>query len=209
MPQFTNVIANEAALRDVIAEPRGSGAWDKSLSFIDPHAAAFISRSPFCMIATVDAAGRMDISPKGDPAGFVRVLDEHTIAIPDRPGNGRADTFRNVLANPRISVYFMVPTRTESLRINGSAKLVTDQWLLDEMSVKERPAQLALVISVEEAFFHCAKCVVRSNLWDADGWVDASDLAPLGTVMRDQLKLEVPAEAIQAGLDKDVERRLY
>ena len=209
MPRFTNVIADEAALRAVIAEPRGSGAWDKSLSFIDPHAAAYISRSPFCMIATVDADGRMDISPKGDPAGFARVLDEHTIAIPDRPGNGRADTFRNVLANPRVSVYFMVPTRTESLRVNGSAKLVTDQWLLDEMAMKDRPAQLALVISVEEAFFHCSKCVVRSSLWDADGWVDASDLAPLGRVMRDQLKLEVPAEAIQAGLDKDIERRLY
>ena len=161
------------------------------------------------MIATVDGAGRMDISPKGDPAGFVRVLDEHTIAIPDRPGNGRADTFRNVLANPRVSVYFMVPTRSESLRINGSARLVTDQWLLDELSVKERPAQLALVVTVEEAFFHCSKCVVRSNLWDAEGWTDASDLAPLGTVMRDQLKLDVPAEAIQAGLDKDVEKRLY
>lgn len=209
MATFSDVILDEQSLRETIAEPRGSGAWDKSLTFIDPHAAAFIARSPFAMVATSSAAGRMDISPKGDPAGFVRVLDEHTLAIPDRPGNGRADTFRNLLENPRISVYFLVPGRPESLRVNGSARLVRDQWLLEEMAVKARPAQLAIVVDVEESFFHCSKCVVRSNLWDAEAWDDASDLAPLGTVMRDQLKLEVPAEAVEAGLQKDIATRLY
>ena len=209
MPDFSEVVTSEAELRAVIPEPRGSGAWDKSLSFIDPHAAAFIGKSPFAMIATTDRDGRMDISPKGDPAGFVRVLDEHTLAIPDRPGNGRADTFRNLLSNPRISVYFLVPGRSETLRVNGSALLVRDQWLLEEMSVKGRPAQLAIAVTVEEVFFHCAKCVVRSNLWDADSWEDASELATLGTVMRDQLKLQVPAEAIEAGLNKDIATRLY
>ena len=209
MPDFSEVVTSEAELRAVIPEPRGSGAWDKSLSFIDPHAAAFIGKSPFAMIATTDRDGRMDISPKGDPAGFVRVLDEHTLAIPDRPGNGRADTFRNLLSNPRISVYFLVPGRSETLRVNGSALLVRDQWLLEEMSVKGRPAQLAIAVTVEEVFFHCAKCVVRSNLWDAESWEDASELATLGAVMRDQLKLEVPAEAIEAGLNKDIATRLY
>lgn len=209
MPQFTNVIPNEAALREVVAEPRGSGAWDKSLSFIDPHSAAYIGKSPFCLIATYDSSGNMDISPKGDPAGFVRVLDEKTLAIPDRPGNGRADTFRNILANGRVSVYFMVPGRSESLRVNGAAQLVTDEWLLTDLAVKERPAQLALVVTVEEVFFHCSKCVVRSNLWDSENWVDASSLASLGEVMRDQLKLQVPAEAIEAGLNKDIATRLY
>jgi len=209
MPQFSNVIADEASLREVVAEPRGSGAWDKCLDFIDPHAAAYIGLSPFCMIATTDAAGRMDISPKGDPAGFVRVLDERTIAIPDRPGNGRADTFRNVLANPRVAVYFVVPTRSETLRVNGSARLVTDRWLLDELSMKGRPAQLALVVDVEEAYFHCSKCVIRSNLWDATGWADATGLASLGAVIRDQLRLDVPAEAVDAGLEQDARTRLY
>jgi PPOX class probable FMN-dependent enzyme len=209
VPQFSNVISQETDLRAIIPEPRGSGAWDKSLSFIDPHAAAFIGKSPFAMIATADREGRMDISPKGDPPGFVRVLDEHTLAIPDRPGNGRADTFRNLLANPRISVYFLVPGRSETLRVNGSAQLVQDQWLLDEMAVKGCPAQLAIAVTVEEAFFHCAKCVVRSNLWDAESWEDASELATLGAVMRDQLKLQVPVEAIEAGLNKDIATRLY
>ncbi|MBK6318434.1 MAG: pyridoxamine 5'-phosphate oxidase family protein [Dehalococcoidia bacterium] len=209
MVSFVDVISSEDALREIIPPPRGSGAWDKSLTFIDPHAAAFIAKSPFAMIATTSAGGKMDISPKGDPAGFIRVLDEHTLAIPDRPGNGRADTFRNLLENPRVSVYFLVPGRSETLRVNGFARLVKDRWLLEEMAVKGHPAQLAIAVTVEEAFFHCAKCVVRSNLWDAGAWGDASELASLGAVMRDQLKLQVPAEAIEAGLQKDIETRLY
>lgn len=209
MATFSDVISSEADLREIIPAPKGFGVWEKSLTFIDPHAAAFIGKSPFVMIATSSAGGQMDISPKGDPAGFVRVVDENTIAIPDRPGNGRADTFRNLLENPRISVYFLVPGRSETLRVNGSAKLVKDQWLLDEMAVKERPAQLAIAVTVEEAFFHCAKCVVRSNLWDAEAWDDASELASLGAIMRDQLKLQVEAERIDANLQKDVETRLY
>ncbi|MGE3074340.1 MAG: MSMEG_1061 family FMN-dependent PPOX-type flavoprotein [Dehalococcoidia bacterium] len=209
MVTFSNVISSVDQLRDVIPEPRGSGAWDKSLTFIDPHSAAFIAKSPFIMVATTSATGQMDISPKGDPAGFVRVLDEHTIAIPDRPGNGRADTFRNLLESPRISVYFLVPGRSETLRINGSARLVTDSWLLNDLAVKGKPAQLAIAVTAEEVFFHCAKCVVRSNLWDAEAWDDASELSSLGAIMRDQLKLQVPAEAIEAGLEKDIATRLY
>ena len=209
MPPLTDVISSEEALRELIPAPRASGAWDKSLAFIDPHAASFISKSPFLMIATTDSRGKMDISPKGDPAGFVRVLDENTIAIPDRPGNGRADTFRNLLDNPRVSVYFLVPGRSETLRVNGSAQLVKDSWLLEEMAVKGKPAQLAIAVTVEESFFHCAKCVVRSSLWDAEAWEDASELASLGAVMRDQLKLQVPAEAIEANLQKDIATRLY
>jgi len=209
MPNFTDVIDSEAALREIIPPPRGSGAWDKSLTFIDPHAAAFIGKSPFAMIATASRDGRMDISPKGDPPGFVRVLDERTLAIPDRPGNGRADTFRNILENPRISVYFLVPGRSETLRVNGSAQLVRDSALLESMAVKGRPAQLAIAVTVEESFFHCSKCVVRSNLWDAEAWDDASELASLGAIMKDQLKLQVEAEAIEAGLRRDIETRLY
>jgi PPOX class probable FMN-dependent enzyme len=139
----------------------------------------------------------------------VRVLDEHTLAIPDRPGNGRADTFRNILQTGRISVYFLVPGRSETLRINGSAKLVRDADLLDSMAVKGRPAQLAIVVTAEEVFFHCSKCVVRSNLWDASAWEDASELASLGAIMKDQLKLQVDAAVIEAGLEKDIATRLY
>jgi PPOX class probable FMN-dependent enzyme len=209
MAAFSDVISSEDALRDIIPAPRGFGVWEKSLTFIDPHAAAFIGKSPFAMIASSSKDGKMDISPKGDPPGFVRVVDENTLAIPDRPGNGRADTFRNILENPRISVYFLVPGRSETLRVNGSAQLVRDATLLENLAVKGKPAQLAIAINVEEAFFHCAKCVVRSNLWDTGEWDDASQLASLGQVMREQLKLHVDAAAIDANLQKDIDTRLY
>ena len=210
MPRpFDDVITSEDQLREVVPAPRSSGAWDKTISAVDEHTAAFISKCPFVLVATSDASGRMDVSPKGYPPGFVQVLDEKTIAIPDRPGNGRADTFRNILENPRIGLYFLVPGRQETLRINGGARLVRDQSLLDQMAVKGRPAQLALVVDVEEVFFHCAKCIVRSNLWAADQWLDASDLASMGQVMRDQIRLDVPAEAIDRNLQKDIETRLY
>ncbi len=209
MASFTNVISSEELLREIIPAPKGFGVWEKSLTFIDPHAAAFIAKSPFAMIASSSKDGKMDISPKGDPPGFVRVLDENTLAIPDRPGNGRADTFRNILENPRISVYFLVPGRGETLRVNGSAQLVRDATLLERMAVKGKPAQLAIAVTVEESFFHCAKCVVRSNLWDAQAWDDASELASLGAIMKDQLKIQVDAEKIEANLQKDIEQRLY
>jgi PPOX class probable FMN-dependent enzyme len=207
--RLTDIITSEDQLREVVPPPRGSGAWDKNITAIDEHTAAFIAKCPFVLVATSDASGRMDVSPKGDPPGFIRILDEKTIAIPDRPGNGRADSFRNILENPRIGLYFLVPGRQETLRVNGGARLSRDQWLLDEMAVKGKPAQVALVVDVEEVFFHCAKCIVRSNLWDSDEWLDASDLASMGQVMRDQIKLDVPAEAIDKSLQKDIETRLY
>lgn len=206
---LTDILTTEDQLREVVPPPRGSGAWDKDITAIDEHTAAFIAKCPFVLVATSDAAGKMDVSPKGDPPGFIRVLDEKTIAIPDRPGNGRADSFRNILENPRIGLYFLVPGRSETLRINGGARLARDPWLLDEMAVKGKPAQLAIVVDVEEVFFHCAKCIVRSNLWNADEWLDASDLASLGQIMRDQLRLEVAAEVVDESLAADVEKRLY
>lgn len=206
---FERVITTEAHLREVIPPPRTQGTWDKTISRVDEHSAAFIERCPFVLIATSDRTGRMDVSPKGDPPGFIKVINESTLAIPDRLGNGRADSFRNILDNPRIGLYFLVPGRQETLRVNGGARLVRDQWLLDEMAMKGKPAQLALVVDVEEVFFHCAKCVVRSGLWDSEHWADASALASMGQVMRDHIKLDVPVEAIEQSLQRDIETRLY
>lgn len=209
VPGFEDVIGSEAQLREVIAAPKAQAVWDKTIAQIDEHCAAFIARSPFVMIASCDPDGRMDISPKGDPPGFVRVLDEKTLAIPDRPGNGRLDTFRNLVANPRVGLYFLVPGKQETLRVSGSAQVVRDRWLLDELACKGKPAQLALVVHVEEAFFHCAKCVVRSHLWDESEWPDLAGLAPMGKVMVDQAKLNVPAELVEHSLQRDVAERLY
>lgn len=209
MSRFQDVIETEEQLREVVPAPRVQAVWDKTIAVIDEHCAAFIARSPFVMIASCDRDGRMDISPKGDPPGFVHVLDEKTLAIPDRPGNGRLDTFRNLVTNPRVGLYFLVPGKQETLRVSGSAQVVRDQWLLDDLACKGKPASLALVVHVEEAFFHCAKCVVRSHLWHQSEWPDLAGLAPMGKVMVDQAKLDLPAELVERSLERDIAERLY
>ncbi|MFG2091851.1 pyridoxamine 5'-phosphate oxidase family protein [Spirillospora sp. NPDC048824] len=135
-------------------------AWDRE----------WLARSPFCLISTSDADGNCDVSPKGDPPGFVHVIDDATIAVPDRPGNRRADGFMNILSNPRIGLIFLVPGRGETLRINGRARLVRDAPFFDEMTVKGHRPALAVIVEIEQVFFHCAKALMRSKLWRPDTW---------------------------------------
>jgi len=132
----------------------------------------WLAASPFCLVATSDAEGNCDVSPKGDPAGqFAHVIDEHTIAIPERPGNRRADGFFNVLANPHVGLIFLIPGRNETLRINGRARVVRDAPFFDEMVVKGHRPKLALVVEIETIFHHCAKAFMRSALWKPEKWV--------------------------------------
>ncbi|TDC87787.1 pyridoxamine 5'-phosphate oxidase family protein [Actinomadura sp. 7K507] len=135
-------------------------AWDRE----------WLARSPFCLISTSDAAGDCDVSPKGDPPGFAHVVDDTTIAIPDRPGNRRADGFLNILSNPHVGLLFLVPGRGETLRINGRARLVRDAPFFDELIVKGHRPALALVVDIEQIFFHCAKALMRSKLWKPETW---------------------------------------
>ena len=131
----------------------------------------WLAASPFCVLATADAGGRCDASPKGDPAGtLVHVIDDVTIAVAERPGNRRADGYRNILANPHVGLHFVIPGRGDTLRINGRARLVTGADFFDAMVVKGHRPVLAVVVDVEEVFFHCAKAFLRSGLWDPDTW---------------------------------------
>ncbi len=131
----------------------------------------WLAASPFCVLATADAEGRCDVSPKGDPAGsLVHVLDETTIAIAERPGNRRADGYRNVLANPHVGIEFVIPGRGDTLRVNGRARLVREAAFLDELVVRGHRPLLALVVDVEEVFFHCSKAFLRSRLWEPESW---------------------------------------
>jgi PPOX class probable FMN-dependent enzyme len=131
----------------------------------------WLAASPFCVLATADADGRCDASPKGDPAGtLVHVIDDVTIAVAERPGNRRADGYRNILANPHVGLHFVIPGRGDTLRINGRARLVTDADFFDAMVVKGHRPVLAVVVDVEEVFFHCAKAFLRSRLWDPTSW---------------------------------------
>ncbi|MCA9845051.1 MAG: pyridoxamine 5'-phosphate oxidase family protein [Dehalococcoidia bacterium] len=206
--RFSGVITTEAELREVAGNP-SKGAVAKAIDRIDEHFAGFIAQSPFMLIGTSDAAGNQDVSPKGDPPGFVRVLDEHTLAIPDRPGNRRADTLSNMLQNPRVALYFLVPGVRETLRVQGRATIVRDEALRASMAVGDKAPHLAIVVDVEEAFMHCAKCMVRSNLWEPESWPPTGTVPDLGAALVDQLGLDVPKRVIIENLEKDTRDNLY
>ena len=157
-------------LVELIGEP-GQRARDKGRTALLEVDRDWLAASPFCMLATADADGRCDASPKGDPAGsLVHVVDDVTIAIAERPGNRRVDGYRNILENPHIGLNFLIPGRGDTLRINGRARLVREAPFFDEMVVKGHRPVLALVVDIEEIFFHCAKAFLRSGLWKPETW---------------------------------------
>ncbi|HZW58682.1 MAG TPA: MSMEG_1061 family FMN-dependent PPOX-type flavoprotein, partial [Woeseiaceae bacterium] len=190
MPAFDDVIETRQQLRAVLPEPNDL-VTRKVLSRLDRHCSAFINRAPFMLLASSDADGNVDVSPKGDPEGFVKIIDGQTLAIPDRLGNNRADSLENILQNPQVGVIFLIPGKRETLRISGTACIVRDQALRDSMAVRDRSPALAIIVTVEEAFFHCSKCMVRSGLWQPDRWPSLDGLPRLAETMVDAGKLEI------------------
>lgn len=162
-------ITSLAQLRAIFGDPSPLVA-KKLLHALDEMAVAFIRRSPFLVIGTAGAEGNQDVSPKGDGPGFVLIEDERTIVIPDRRGNKLIFTLQNILANPQVALIFVVPGTEETLRVNGTAELSADPALLEELSVRGMPAQLAIRVKVRECFFHCAKAFIRSQLWKPETW---------------------------------------
>lgn len=158
----------------------------KQIDHLDPHAIRFIARSPFLVMATADAEGRCDASPRGDAPGFVEVVDAHTLLIPDRPGNNRVDSLSNLATNPQVGLLFFVPGVLETLRVNGRAELTTDAARLAGLAVAERVPRSALVVRVEEVFFHCGKALKRSALWDQAGHAAPGEIPSLGRILADQ-----------------------
>lgn len=205
---FSEVVTSEDELRAVLGHP-AARAVNKEIARLDVHCCAIISRSPFVLISSSNTEGRLDVSPKGDPPGFVQVLDEETLAIPDRPGNRRADTFRNVLQNPRVGLLFLIPGRQETLRVNGRAAIVRDLPLRERMAVNGKVPELALVVSVEEAFVHCAKCILRSRLWDRIAWPAVAGLPSHARCLVDHAKLAESVEEIQASVEQGYKTKLY
>lgn len=206
--EFSEIITTEAQLREIIGYPVARSV-NKVIASLDEHCRAFIASSPFLLLASADANGNMDVSPKGDPPGFVHVLDDKTLAIPDRPGNRRADTFTNILQNPKVAMLFLVPGKSETLRVNGTARIVRDRWLREQMDFKGKIPDFGIVVTVEEAFMHCAKCMIRSELWSAESWPDADGLASLAQVLMDHTKSESSVEEMQAAIDESYRDRLY
>jgi PPOX class probable FMN-dependent enzyme len=157
------------ALRAIVGQPTAAVANKVTDRLSDIHR-DWISHSPLCFVATSDADGRVDVSPKGDPPGFVHVLDPHTIAIPERPGNKRVDGYLNVLARPQVGTLFVIPGRGDTVRINGRARILSDAPYFDAMAIAGKRPILALEITVEEVFFHCAKAFLRSDTWKPETW---------------------------------------
>ena len=190
--QDTTPITTTEQLVDLLGEPlpRVRDKVRPSLHQLDRE---WIGASPFCLVATSAPDGSCDVSPKGDPPGFVRVVDDQTLAIPERKGNRRADGYRNILANPHVGLLFVIPGRGDTLRVNGRAHLVSDAPWFDEMVVKGHRPVLAMVVEVEEVFSHCAKAFMRSQLWHPDTW------DPLAVGSRPQLAkaLERPEDSIE------------
>ena len=174
-------------LEAIVGVP-GERAVGKERSALTDIDRAWLAASPFCMLATADAEGRCDASPKGDPPGrLVHVLDEATIALAERPGNKRVDGYRNVIANPHVGLDFLIPGRTDTLRINGSARLVADAPFFDAMAVRDRRPILALVVDIETVFFHCGKAFMRSRLWEPETW-DPEAVVPRRAVIAQELE---------------------
>lgn len=211
VPDYT--IRTEAELRRLIG-PRDPIAEMKSIARIDKYARQFIGLSPFLAIATYDAQGRADVSPRGDAPGFVQILDDRTIAIPDRPGNNRLDTMTNIVENPAVGLLFLVPGFDDTLRINGKAVLTTDPALLTAATVNNRAPKVMIRETVEEVFLHCAKAFRRSKLWDPSQHVDRKAMPSLARMILEQVEHnrcadeEFLAEADES-IEQDYRENLY
>lgn len=194
-------------LRLLYKEPRAAARL-KALDRLDTFCRDFIALSPFFVLASCNANGHADASPRGDQAGFVRVLDEHTLLIPDRPGNNRIDTMRNIVSNPDVGMIFFVPGFNETLRVNGTATIVQDPELCAQFAVNGKPALSVMRVSVREAFFHCGKALMRSRLWDPTTYRDRSAFPSHGRILAEQTKT-VSVEESEAYVARSYKERLY
>ena len=179
-------IDNTAQLHAAYGAP-SDRAVKKQLSRLDKHCRDFIARSPFLVIASADPIGRCDASPKGDAPGFVQVIDDATLLIPDRLGNNRVDTLGNLVERPGVGLIFFVPGISETLRVNGRARITTDPALLEPLAVNGKVPRSGILISAEEVYFHCGKALIRSDLWNPEKHVAQSDFPSLGRIIAEQI----------------------
>ncbi len=201
--QFDEVIATRERLRE-ISKPPSFRARNKVIDRIDEICCRFIAACPFVIVASRGADSQIDVSPKGDPAGFVAVLDEKTLAIPDRLGNNRLDTFENVLVHPEIGLIFMIPGHGDTLRISGTAKVVRDVALQARLAIDGKQPHLILVITIAQVFVHCPKCVFRSKLWSPEHWPDRSSLPSLAEAIVTHAKSGETVAEVQAVIDHGI-----
>jgi len=198
---------NESELRKLYPPPI-ERARLKILQRLDQHCAGFIARSPFLCLGTSSERGA-DVTPRGDEPGFVHILNETALAIPDWPGNNRLDSFSNIVANPQVALLFFIPGVQETLRVNGAAEITMNPELLSRWERNGKRPRAVVVVAVREAFFHCGKALIRSRLWQDDYKIDRSELPPYGRMLKDQIETTETAEEIQASIENGYANKLY
>ena len=205
---FTQTISSVDALREIMGFP-GERAVQKQLASLDRHCIAFIAKSPLVLVGTSGAKGACDVSPRGDAPGFVQVLDDRTLVLPERPGNRRIDTLQNILATGQIGLLFLIPGVEETLRVNGRACLTRDEAILDRCVAQGKRPIIAIGVEVTECYLHCAKAFKRSHLWDPETWPPAGSVPTLAEMLHDQIcptdaTVEEWAELIQESYVKNL-----
>ena len=195
---WRDLVTSVETLRAVVGGEPSEVARRKELSALDVHARAFIARSPFLLLGTSSTDGRCDVSPKGDAPGFVRVIDDHHLAIPDRPGNKRLDGMRNILANPHVGLIFLVPGNDFTLRVNGRAAITRDPALSQTLEAQGKVPLLAIGVEVEEVFLHCARSFRRGRLWDQPSWPGPDALPSMPCILYEQTGGAMSLEALEA-----------
>jgi uncharacterized protein len=199
-------ISTETHLREILGSPSDL-IVAKVVDRLNDLTRRLVERSPFVCVATSRPDGGLDISPRGDPAGFVRILDDRSLLIPERPGNRLADTLTNLLADPRIALLFLIPGVGDTFRVNGRATIVDDPELLAPSAVEGRTPKLGVLVTIEEAFTHCPKAFIRSDLWNPERHVDASELPTSGAIMRAVADADLDAETYDRERDARYARR--
>ncbi len=205
--EFAEVIASDEELATLYGPPVHA-VKSKIIDRLDGHCREFVARAPFVLVATADEDGNCDVSPKGGAPGFVHVLDDQRLAIPDAPGNKLVYSLRNVVRTGRAGLLFLIPGLEETLRVNGRACLTRDPELLDRLAANDKPPKVAIGVDVEEAFLHCAKAFKRSALWRPDDWAGFDGLASPAQIWRDHMALDMSTQDVQEFVDEDYANNL-
>jgi len=212
LKKFTDTITTQEeflAFREEIGQP-SERARNKVIDHIDEHCRTFISKSPFLTVATANINGECDVSPRGDAPGFVKVIDEHHLFIPERPGNKRMDSIHNIISNPHIGLIFFIPSLGETLRMNGKALICRDPELLSNSKANEKTPLFGIVVEVNECYIHCAKAFIRSGLWNPESWLPNEEHPKISKILADHANiLNTTTEQIEKDLRISYVERLY
>jgi PPOX class probable FMN-dependent enzyme len=211
MPDDSSIdttVADKAAVREIVGEPIPI-VRNKEMPRLDKYCRQFIEMSPFLCLGTVGADGHVDMSPRGDPPGFVKIIDDGTLLIPERQGNQRVDSMLNITENPRIGLIFFLPGVEETLRIRGRVTITRDPTLLEPLALNGKAPKLGLVVEIDQVFFQCAKALIRSKLWDPATRIKRNEFPSFGQIARDQRLPDAKVEDIEAEIQESYRDKLY